>query len=100
MFHLQCAHAAIGTYETYYKSNELNFETWERQGKQVSVYKVSDTSTLKALRKSADDIGMITCLVKDAGRTQIAAGSSTVLAVGPEEEARLGSITQHLLPYS
>jgi PTH2 family peptidyl-tRNA hydrolase len=35
-------------------------------------------------------------LVEDAGRTQIAAGSKTVLAIGPAPVAELDRITSHL----
>ncbi|KAM7279029.1 hypothetical protein ACFE04_006163 [Oxalis oulophora] len=35
------------------------------------------------LRESADSIGLPTFVVADAGKTQVAAGSKTVLAVGP-----------------
>jgi PTH2 family peptidyl-tRNA hydrolase len=35
-------------------------------------------------------------MVADAGRTQIAAGSRTVLAIGPAPNAALNEITGHL----
>lgn len=35
-------------------------------------------------------------LVTDAGRTQIAAGSRTVLAIGPWGKSRLDTLTGHL----
>lgn len=36
-----------------------------------------------ALRKRATEKGIINSVIHDAGRTQIAAGSMTVLGVGP-----------------
>lgn len=36
------------------------------------------------------------CLIRDAGRTQIAAGSATVLAIGPALVAEIDAITGHL----
>ncbi|KAG5591522.1 hypothetical protein H5410_042036 [Solanum commersonii] len=35
------------------------------------------------LKEAAEDIGLPTFVVADAGRTQVASGSRTVLAVGP-----------------
>lgn len=35
------------------------------------------------LTRKGRSLGLETCLVKDAGRTQIAPGSKTVLGVGP-----------------
>lgn len=40
------------------------------------------TKRLK-LEKEAKKIGLVTSVIQDAGRTQIAAGSRTVLAIGP-----------------
>lgn len=36
-----------------------------------------------ALKKAATEKGLINNMVQDAGRTQIAAGSRTVLGIGP-----------------
>ena len=35
-------------------------------------------------------------IVRDAGRTQVAAGSETVIAIGPAPEELVNSITGHL----
>lgn len=40
--------------------------------------------------------GLITYVVEDAGRTQIAAGSRTVLAIGPAPVSVFESLTGHL----
>ena len=42
---------------------------------------------------------LITSLIFDAGRTQIAAGSMTVLAVGPGPASVIDSVTGHLKLY-
>ena len=38
-------------------------------------------------------------LVRDAGRTQVAAGTATVLAVGPGNAALIDQLTGHLKLY-
>lgn len=45
--------------------------------------------------EAAEEAGCPYFLVQDAGRTQIAAGSSTVLAVGPATDDDL-AFTRHL----
>lgn len=44
----------------------------------------------------AEKAGLVTYMVADAGRTQIAAGSRTVLAIGPAPLAAFEGITGHL----
>lgn len=49
-----------------------------------------------AIKEAAQKAGLVTYIVADAGRTQIAAGSETVLAIGPAPESILKTITGHL----
>lgn len=48
------------------------------------------------LEEVAKKAGLPTYQVHDAGRTQIAAGSQTVLAIGPATKSALDKITGHL----
>lgn len=38
----------------------------------------------------------VTCLIRDAGRTQIEPNTKTVLAIGPAASSELDPITRHL----
>lgn len=49
-----------------------------------------------ALSAKAASLGMPTYIVHDAGRTQIPAGSQTVLAIGPAPKSVLDKVTGHL----
>jgi PTH2 family peptidyl-tRNA hydrolase len=49
-----------------------------------------------ALAKKAEEEGIVNYIVEDAGRTQIAAGSRTVLALGPASVSLLDALTGHL----
>ncbi|CAF1543725.1 unnamed protein product, partial [Rotaria sordida] len=40
-----------------------------------------------------------TCLIRDAGRTQIEPGSKTVLGIGPAPSKLINEITRHLKLY-
>ena len=48
------------------------------------------------LAAKASSLGMPTYIVCDAGRTQIAAGSQTVLAIGPAPKSLVDQVTGHL----
>ena len=48
------------------------------------------------IKAKADEQGIPSYLVTDAGRTQIAPGSKTVLALGPWGKSRLDKLTGHL----
>ena len=49
--------------------------------------------TIFAVAKS---LGLITAIIQDAGRTQIEAGSKTVVAIGPGPEDQIDQVTRHL----
>jgi peptidyl-tRNA hydrolase len=44
----------------------------------------------------AEAAGLVTYMVADAGKTQIASGSRTVLGIGPAPETAFLGITDHL----
>ncbi len=58
--------------------------------------KVPTEAELQQLRALATQAGLVSYQVEDAGRTQIAAGSRTVLAIGPAPVKELDNITGHL----
>ena len=48
------------------------------------------------LRRRARNAGLTAEFIQDAGRTQIEAGSMTVLGVGPGPKSAIDEITGHL----
>ena len=58
--------------------------------------KAQTEEELMALGRTAADHGILSYIVRDAGRTQIEAGSRTVLALGPGEKSAIDMITGHL----
>ena len=51
------------------------------------------------LERQAIAVGVNTCLIQDAGHTEIEPLSRTVLAIGPAPADALTPITGHLKPY-
>lgn len=48
------------------------------------------------LEEVARATGLVTYIVVDAGKTQISAGSKTVLAIGPDTIEKIDSVAKHL----
>jgi len=51
---------------------------------------------VRQLAKKAATVGLPSFAVRDAGRTQVAAGSLTVLAIGPAGRSAIDNVTGHL----
>lgn len=92
----QCAHAAVGIFETLVESKPALLQQWEDCGQPKICLKAKDDVEMRALAKSAAAAGLPTFSVHDAGRTQVAAGSLTVLAIGPAAKSAIDTVTGHL----
>jgi PTH2 family peptidyl-tRNA hydrolase len=51
---------------------------------------------LEILRATAMSLGLAAHIIHDAGRTQIASGSATVLGIGPAPKGVIDQVTGHL----
>lgn len=92
----QCGHATLGAYKLASKHCTSALKNWEYMGQAKIAVKVEREEEIYDLMARAKDAGLVTYLVEDAGRTQIAAGSKTVLAIGPAPVSVLDGITAHL----
>lgn len=92
----QCGHATLACYRKSLKMCPDAVSWWERLGQAKIALKISDESEMEAIHAKAKALGLATYIVEDAGRTQIAAGSRTVLGIGPAPVKVIDSITSHL----
>jgi peptidyl-tRNA hydrolase len=69
---------------------------WYSYGQAKITVQVKSEEELQTLCATAREIGLVGCIIHDAGRTQIAAGSATVLAVGPGPKSLVDAVTGHL----
>jgi peptidyl-tRNA hydrolase, PTH2 family len=91
----QCGHAAVGCYKVASKQCPSGVHAWERTGcAKIAVKTPAAEMEELALRALERDIPAY--LVEDAGRTQIAAGSRTVLGLGPAPVYAFEGLTSHL----
>ncbi|KAI9812384.1 MAG: hypothetical protein M1832_000419 [Thelocarpon impressellum] len=95
----QCSHATLACYKTLLRNPKTNgtlLRRWERQGQAKVALQVKDEEELLMLQAQAVSLGLCAQVVRDAGRTQIVAGSATVLGVGPGPKAVVDQVTGKL----
>ncbi len=92
----QVGHAAVDCALKAMKYDKRNFEAWHRVGQKKTVLKVASEDDLYPLKEAAERAGLSTALIKDAGHTEIPAGTVTVLGIGPAPEAVIDKVTGHL----
>lgn len=92
----QCGHAAVSAYKKAKRKDPRVLKSWESEGQRKIAVKVKDENELVTIMAMAQSVGLITALIQDAGRTQIEAGSKTVVAVGPGPEEVIDKVTGHL----
>jgi peptidyl-tRNA hydrolase len=92
----QCCHAAVGCYKRASKQCPKGLRAWEVSGCAKIALKCPTQDELELIAARAMERGIPICLVEDAGRTQIAAGSRTVLGLGPAPTHVFEGITSHL----
>ncbi|KAF6766188.1 PTH2-domain-containing protein [Ephemerocybe angulata] len=80
----QCSHATLACYKDLVTSNSRLLRHWERTGQTKVVLRCASEEELLTLQVEAQNLHLCARSIRDAGRTQIAAGSRTVLGVlGP-----------------
>ncbi|XP_068120905.1 probable peptidyl-tRNA hydrolase 2 [Hyperolius riggenbachi] len=84
----QVGHAAIGLYQILLRDSKTKevAEKWDEYGAKKIVLQGASTAHLMQLQALAISLDLPTYMVQDAGRTQIASGSHTVLSIMGEEE--------------
>jgi len=97
----QCGHATLACYKTLTRaaardpqSHEARLlRQWERHGQAKIAVQVKSEEDMIALMAKARALGVTAEVIQDAGRTQIEAGSRTVLGVGPAPKSEVDKIT-------
>ncbi|KAH9639765.1 hypothetical protein HF086_010971 [Spodoptera exigua] len=92
----QCSHAAVGAFEKAQKKDPEGLKHWQYTGQAKVALKTDSLDEVKQICDNAKKMGLITSLIRDAGRTQIAPNSITVLGVGPAPKDIIDKVTGHL----
>jgi len=92
----QCSHAAVMCYQKAMVMDPENLELWEATGCAKIALKTDDEESLHSLRKKAKDLRIVSAVVCDAGHTQVAPGTYTVLGLGPAPVSEIDKVTGSL----
>ena len=96
----QCCHACLSAFQHASTSNPDYVKEWTYSGQaKVTLKCDGGEQELLALQSDARRRGLTAMSICDAGRTQIAAGSRTVLAIGPGPVDLIDKVTGHLKLY-
>ncbi|MBM4250039.1 MAG: peptidyl-tRNA hydrolase [Euryarchaeota archaeon] len=93
---VQVAHAAVSCALASKKRDPDTFREWYDEGQRKVVVKVPNLRALYELKAQAEDLGLVTSLIQDAGLTEIPAGTVTVLGIGPAKERDIDRVTGNL----
>lgn len=92
----QTSHAAVACALLTKKNNPKWFSKWQREGAKKVVVKVERLEDFFSLKEKAEDLGIITNIVTDAGHTEIPEGTETVLGIGPAPSNLIDQVTGEL----
>uniref|UniRef100_A0A182N365 peptidyl-tRNA hydrolase n=1 Tax=Anopheles dirus TaxID=7168 RepID=A0A182N365_9DIPT len=94
----QCAHAAVlcCMRATTGSVDKAKLDAWLMQGQPKIVLRVDSLEAMHLVTERAEQAGVIAEIVRDAGRTQVASGTETVLGLGPDQSAAIDALVGHL----
>lgn len=92
----QCAHAAVICFESALKGRKDLLNNWLSTGQPKVVLRVDSMKEMEKIVELANERNVIAGLVRDAGKTQVAAGTKTVLGLGPDTLSNIDDLVKHL----
>jgi len=90
---VQVAHAAVACSLLTKKENPRWFAKWNAEGAKKAVVKVQSEDEFYPLKEKAEELGIVTDIVADAGLTEIPPGTKTVLGLGPAPDNLMDKVT-------
>jgi peptidyl-tRNA hydrolase, PTH2 family len=95
----QVGHAAVDCALKAKRHQPDRFDLWYEEGQKKVVVKADSEQALFEIKLAAEKAGLTTALIRDAGHTELAPGTITVLGVGPGREIDVQKVTGHLPLY-
>jgi len=90
---VQCAHASV---EAALKADSEKLKKWRALGQKKIVLRVDNEKELLMYFQQAKDLDFSASLITDAGKTVIAPGTKTAVAIGPDDEDMIDKLTGKL----
>lgn len=95
----QVGHASVDCALRAMRYQRDVFDKWHAEGQKKVVVKADNERELFRLKMEAERAGLTTVLIADAGHTELAPGTITVLGVGPARDQDVDKITGNLPLY-
>lgn len=94
----QCAHGAVSLYNSASRSSNGYVNLWLLQGQPKIVLRLDRNceESLNEIYRVAKSKGLNTCLLYDAGKTQVKPRTLTLVGIGPNDSKDVDEITKHL----
>jgi PTH2 family peptidyl-tRNA hydrolase len=92
----QSCHASVSASDLVRIQNKSAWKSWKNSGQKKVVLKISGMDDLIEVVKELEKKKILYFLVKDAGLTQLAPGTTTALGIGPALSRELDEITGNL----
>ena len=92
----QVGHASVELALRAQKMDRKAFDSWMSGGQKKVVLKVANKDEMIRYMNEARSNGLYTCMITDAGRTQIEPGSQTCVGIGPAPESEIDKGTGSL----
>jgi PTH2 family peptidyl-tRNA hydrolase len=89
----QASHASV---DAVLNSDKIKIERWKNQGGKKLILKVKDINELKKYFNRAKKEKLVTVIIKDAAKTFFKKSVVTCIAIGPDEDSKIDSITKEL----
>ena len=92
----QACHAAVESSELAKRRKTSAWKRWRDEGARKVILQVGSLKELEELAEKADALGIINAIIVDRGLTEIPPGTTTALAVGPDNSGLVDRITGSL----
>ncbi|WVW86339.1 peptidyl-tRNA hydrolase [Kwoniella bestiolae CBS 10118] len=92
----QAGHATLACAMTLKEANPRLFRAWQNQGQPKIALRCANTEELEILAAQARSLNLCARTIRDAGRTQVAPGSKTIVGIGPGPARLINTVTGKL----
>ncbi|MFQ6060412.1 MAG: peptidyl-tRNA hydrolase Pth2 [Thermoplasmata archaeon] len=93
---VQVAHAAVISAVNCKSTNAKWFRNWYDEGQKKVVVRAESVEKLINLKKEAEELGIATAIIDDAGLTELPPGTTTCLGIGPAPNSIIDQVTGSL----
>jgi PTH2 family peptidyl-tRNA hydrolase len=93
---VQACHAAVSSSEASKKTQTKHWRRWRDEGAKKVALEVDSHEELEELAIEAEKNDIIYVLIQDAGHTEVPAGTTTCIGIGPHQEQFIDRVTGNL----